>query len=371
MKRLSDLHDCKGKRFLVRTDFNVPVVNGEVRDDFRILKMKETIDYILGAGGKVFLLSHIESEEGTLFPVSEYLKKWYPIHFVSDYYPNMPDFSLLEDQVVLFENTRKYEEEKQNNAQFAEVLASCADIYVNEAFSASHRRHASIVGIPQCLDSYAGFTFSKEIHELSKVFDAPHPFSFILGGAKFETKLPLLYRLKDKVDVVCIGGALANDFLMETGVSVGKSLVSSSREGIRSFLNEQLIIPSDVVVMREGKRIAVPVSEIKPEDSIGDVGPETVSRMQNAIQHSKMILWNGPLGNYEQGFVESTESLARFVADMDSYSIVGGGDTIASISKLGIADQFSFVSSGGGAMLEYLANGTLEGIEALEIGARS
>lgn len=369
MRTISDIGDVNGKTLFVRVDFNVPVADGVVSDDFRIQKSLETIDHLLSLGARLILASHIEGGEATLRPVFEYLKKIYPIVFVEKYFPDSDveiTHALGQGHIVLLENLRVYKEEKANEPEFARHLASFAHAYVNEAFSASHREHASIVGIPKHIPSYAGFVFEKEVAELTKALQPEHPFLFILGGAKFETKLPIIEKFFDKADRVFIGGALANDFLLAEGAHMGHSLLSEGSFDLKKYLVHKLILPKDVVVQSENGTFTKTVGDIEPTETISDVGPNTIEYVKEEIKKSKFILWNGPLGNYEKGFKDATLSLAQAIAESGAISIVGGGDTVASIAQLNLSDKFSFISTGGGAMLDFLAHETLPGIEAME-----
>jgi phosphoglycerate kinase len=369
MRTLDDLGDVKGKIIFVRVDFNVPIVNGAVGDDFRIQKSFETIDKLQNLGAHIILASHIEGGTGTLEPVFEYLKNKYKIVFVKDYFSGTPPElkeALDQGNIVLLENLRKYGGEKENDEEFGKHLASFANYYVNEAFSSSHRSHASIVSVPKYIPGYAGIVFESEINGLSKALHPEHPFFFILGGAKFETKFPLAEKFFKLADTVFIGGALANDFLKAKGLATGKSLLSTGKFDLKPFLTEKLILPIDVVVStKEGKETKM-AEDVLPEDTIVDVGIETLALVVAKMRGAKLILWNGPLGNYENGFKEGTEDLARAIASSETESVVGGGDTVASIASLGLNDKFSFISTAGGAMLDFLANETLPGITALE-----
>lgn len=368
MKTLRDLPDISGKTVFVRCDFNVPIVNGEVGDSFRIEKSFQAIDFLLEKGAKLILASHIEGSADTLLPVFEYLNKKYPISFVIDYFPEKPESieSALQDgQIVLLENLRKYSGEKANDQDFAKHLASFADFYVNEAFPAAHRAHASIVGVPKFLQGFAGIVLEEEISALTRVFQAPHPFVFILGGAKFETKLPLIEKFIRRADTVFVGGALANDFFKVRGIAVGASLLSNGDFHLERFIGDTLILPTDVIVEGNNGRVTKQSEEVLSDEMISDVGPQSIEGLKDVIKNAKFILWNGPLGNYENGFKDSTLMLAKLIAESGAESIVGGGDTVASIAELNLADKFTFISTGGGAMLEFLADETLPGIEAL------
>ena len=371
MKKLSGVKKLKGKVVLVRVDFNVPVENGIILDDFRIKKTLPTIEKLRSLGAKVILISHFEGRGDTsLNNILLYLNTFFSVTFVEDIFSK--DARQIVDEmkdsdVVLFENLRKWKGEKENDKSFAKHLASFADIYVNEAFSASHREHASIVGIPKNLPSYAGDLFSEELGALKKVLSPQRPFLFILGGAKFSTKLPLLKKFLKKADRVVIAGALMNNFYKEQGFEVGKSIVENGDFGIKNMLKDKhLYIPGNVIVETKDKYVETrDPSKVQVGDIIMDVGPDSIGDMQTFINESKFILWNGPLGNYENGYDEGTKELAHRIAEGAKDSIVGGGDTLTVISKLNLLDKYTFVSTAGGAMLDFLANETLPGIEAL------
>ncbi len=369
MKSITAYGSLSNKIVFLRADFNVPTSKGVITDDFRITKTLPLIYLLKESGAKVIIGSHFEGEEGSLRPVADYLKKLFPVSFIEDFYPNKPisiGDSLERGEVVLLENLRKYSEEKENSPLFAKHLASFADLYVNEAFSAAHREHASIIGIPKFLPHYAGPVFLEEVKELSRAFEPRRPFIFVLGGAKFDTKIPLVEKFFNLADTVFIGGALANDFFRAQGFSTGASLLSSKVPDMRKFSQEKLMLPVDVVVKgNNGITIKNP-KDILEDESIVDVGPISVRNLCEEVSKAKFVLWNGPLGNFEIGFKDATFSLARCIAEASLDSIVGGGDTLASISELNLYQDFSFISTGGGAMLDFLANETLPGIQALE-----
>jgi phosphoglycerate kinase len=250
----------------------------------------------------------------------------------------------------------------------AEDLANLADIYVNDAFPVSHREHASIVSLPKKLPGYIGFQFKKEIDNLSKAFNPEHPFLFILGGAKFETKINLVRKFLDLADKVFLGGALVNSVFKRMGYEVGVSLVDDGMLNLDFVLNNpKIILPRDVSVRGPvGDGVKLP-TEVRKDKNILDIGDETLGDLVAEVGRAKYILWNGPLGNYEKGFDMMTKKTAEAIANSGATTIVGGGDTLAVIESLGIMDKFTFVSSGGGAMLDFLANGTLPGLEALEL----
>lgn len=354
MRSIREIENLDGKKVLVRVDFNVPIKEGVVEDDFRIKKALPTIEFLIKKGAKVVLITHL-GKDGTasLEPV---IKRFWEVS------------GLSKDKVEFFENLRKNEGEEKNDPVFAKQLASLGDLYVNDAFPVSHRAHASVVGITKYLPSYAGLQLEEEVQNLSHAFEnTKHPFLFILGGAKFSTKMPLIEKYLELADHVFVGGALSNDFLKASGYEVGQSLVDSSNYGIEKILNnEKLILPVDVVVKSSGKLINKKVNEVEKDENIIDIGSDTVASLAKVIEKAKFILWNGPLGKYEDGGDKSTKEILKLVAGSQAESVIGGGDTVALISELNLEKKFTFVSTGGGATLDFLSNGTLPGIKALE-----
>lgn len=369
MRSVRDIGDLVGKKVFVRVDFNVPTLGNEVADDFRIRKTLPLINFLRARGAQVILASHSDPDDSSLAPVCTYLRKNYPVSFIEEYYPDLPEGlsrDLSAGKLVLLENLRFYPEERSNDEDFARHLASLGDYYVNEAFSASHRPHASIIGVPKFLPGFAGFVFEEEMKNLSRAFHPEYPFLFALGGAKFETKMPLVRKFFSLADRVFVGGALANDFLKAQGKNVGRSILSEGKLDLKEFFTEKLILPLDVLVKNASGIELKVVDDVTSGDTIVDVGPQSINALRSTIDSSRFILWNGPLGNYEMGFRKGTLSLARAIAQSKAITIVGGGDTVASIAELKLEDKFTFVSTAGGAMLEYLANETLSGIEALK-----
>lgn len=372
LRRLEDLGDLSGKRVLVRVDWNVPFVNGTVSDEYRMKASLPTIEFLRNAGARVVLISHFEGEGKSLKPVAEHAQKFFPVFFIpetdlGDIHENLN--KIQNSAVALLENIRLHEAEEENDSSFARTLASLGDCFVNEAFSVSHRRHASIIHLPSLLPSVAGRRFLQEVKELSMAFTPAHPFLFILGGAKFETKAPLIEKFLSLADTIFIGGAIANDFLKARGFQTGISLLSDSLPEREIFTKEKILLPVDVAVRtEEGKRAIRYPSTVGVREIISDIGPETEKLLEREIQKAKMILWNGPLGLFEYEFDWGTKKLAQLIAESDARSIVGGGDTLAAVESLGVMGKFSFVSTGGGAMLDFLGSGTLPGIEALQNG---
>ena len=301
MRIITEAGDLKGKRTLVRVDWNVSMQADKVLDVFRIKTSMPSIDFLRQAGAKVILATHLEA--GSI----ENLRQFVPVG------------------VELLQNLRDNPGEEANSEEFAEELAAKADVYVNEAFSVSHREHASIVGMPKLLPSFAGLRSGEEVKRLSKAFYPPHPFLLILGGAKSETKLPLVEKFLHVADTIFIGGTLA----------------------------PKVSIKSEKIVLPTGDLTAL------------DANRETIENLKLKIENSKFIIWNGPLGKYESGYTKSTEDLAKALSESKAEVIIGGGDTLAAIAPLNLLNKFSFVSTGGGAMLDFLAHGTLPGIEAL------
>jgi len=387
--------DLRGKKVLVRVDFNVPVTDeGTVRDDLRIRKTLPTIKYLREAGAKLILLSHIEGNNAkltggadTLEPVAQHIQKTYAgifgnLTFVKDFLGESGVVTVDDMQdgdVVLFENVRTQAGEKKNDIELAKKLAAYGEIYVNDAFAVSHRAHASVVALPSLFPEarYAGIQLASEIEHLSKVFNPSHPFVFILGGAKFDTKIPLIekYMAEGKADFVILGGALLNDILKAKGYEVGKSLVSNL-SGVNFDMNAiisnpKLIIPDDVVVKNQttGETSTKKLADVSADDSVLDVGPSIVGKIQEILKTAQFVLWNGPMGDYERGFKDQTISIAKEVSASRVQSAVGGGDTTAALAELNLDSDESgvmFISTGGGAMLEYLQNETLPGIDALK-----
>ena len=368
-KKITEEKNLRGKRVLLRLDLNVPVIGDDIRDDFKIRKSLPTLEFFRSAGAKTIIVSHLENDlTDSLSRVASYISKLIPLKaFVAKLdEAHAVVETMAEGDIIILENLRQNPGEKENNPVFAGRLANLADIYVNDAFAASHRDHASIVSLPKLLPSYAGPLLSEEIAALSKAFNPPRPFLFIIGGAKFDTKLPLIEKFLDIADYVFVGGALANDLFREKGYEIGRSVIAQSRINLKHVeMNPKLIIPADVITVSTLSKGTKSPDLIGPDEKIVDAGPRTIDQIADLLNDVKFVLWNGPLGDYENGFSEGTENLARALVESRVETIIGGGDTIACVRKLGLLDKFSFVSTGGGAMVEFLAHGTLLGIDAL------
>jgi phosphoglycerate kinase len=366
-----------GKVVLLRCDFNVPMHDGKITDFSRIKAALPTIELLQEAKAKVVIISHLGRPSGedlslSLVPVYESLEHaLFTKTSVFDPALRKEIAALQPGDVLLLENIRFYAGEELNDPDFAARLASLGDVYVNDAFSCSHRSHASITGIAKLLPSYAGLLLAAELENLSQVIDKDlTPAIAIVGGSKVSTKIGILKHLSKMVDVLVIGGAMANTFLVAKGIEVGKSLYEKQyvefAEDILQTSKAKIILPIDVVV--EGK--VLEVSNIAKHECIYDIGPNSVIEIAQAIDRSKLVLWNGPVGKFEdRRFANSSLFLARKIAGKTAegkiISIVGGGDTIAAINQAGLIDAMSYASYSGGAFLEWLEGSELPGITAL------
>lgn len=379
--------EVEAKRVLVRVDFNVPLARGRVTDDTRIRAALPTINYLLDHRAKVILMSHLGRPKGKvvgelrLDPVAERLAELLdrPVRKLDDCIGPEVEAAVAEMQpgdVILLENTRFHPEERANDPAFARKLASLADVFVNDAFGAAHRAHASTVGVAEYLPSVAGFLMEKEIAVLGQALAAPeHPFVAILGGAKISSKIGVIDNLLTKVDGLLIGGGMANTFLKAQGHEVGQSLVEDdSLDVARETLEragKKLTLPVDAVVAdrfdAEADSKVVPVDQVPNDWLILDIGPGTVELFKRELASARTVVWNGPLGVFEfPRFAAGTEAIARFLADLEATTIIGGGDVVAAVGQAGVADRIAHVSTGGGASLEFLEGKPLPGVAALE-----
>jgi len=393
IRRIEDA-DLAGKRVLVRVDFNVPMAEGQVSDDTRLRAALPTITHLREAGAKVILAAHFGRPKGqrnmamSLAPVATPLADLlgHPVKFVSDCIGPDPKgaISLMKaGDVLLLENTRFHAGEEQNAPDFAGQLAELADVYVNDAFSAAHRAHASTEGVARLIPAYAGLSLQREIDHVTAALENPNrPVLAVVGGAKVSTKIDLLQNLVKKVDRLFVGGAMANTFLAARGHDVGASLHEADLiDTAKAILDEAgkadcaLLLPSDAVVAKHFKahadRRVAPVDEIASDEMILDCGPETVDQLADAIAASRTLVWNGPLGAFEiQPFDTATVEAARYAAkrcqDNGLTAVAGGGDTVAALNHAGVAADFTFVSTAGGAFLEWLEGKSLPGVDALK-----
>lgn len=389
-KTVRDL-DVAGKKVLVRVDFNVPFDDkGNISDDTRIRASLETIKYLLEQKAAVILMAHLGRPKGqvnpkySLAPVAKHLGKLLSkkILFAADCVgpeAKAAAKKLKAGHVLLLENLRFHKEEEKNDMEFAEQLASLADLYVNDGFGVSHRAHASVEGVTHFLPAAAGFLLEKEIEYVGRAVTEPlHPFAAIIGGAKVSDKIGVINNLLDKVDTLLIGGGMANTFLAAQGCAMGKSLVEEDKIELAKELlakakknKVNLLLPTDLVMAEafatDAKHVTEDIKHLNQEYMALDIGAETAKAYAAALADAKMIVWNGPMGVFEMdAFCKGTEAVAKAVARSRAVSIVGGGDSVAAIEKLGLAKRISHISTGGGASLEYLEGKVLPGVAALD-----
>jgi len=380
--------DVKGKRVLVRVDFNVPLKGDRVTDDTRIRAALPTIKYLLEKGAAVILMSHLgRPKEGpdpkysmkpTATRLAELLGK--PVAFADDCVgpkAEAASSALKPGNVLVLENTRFYKGETKNDPKLAEQMAKLAEVYVNDAFGSAHRAHSSTEGVTRFLPAVAGFLMEKELDYLGGVVENPgRPFLAILGGAKVSDKIGVISSLLDKADTLLIGGGMANTFLKAKGLMVGDSLVEDEVLGIAKELmikaGARMLLPVDVVIaqaMEAGAATQTVAADKVPAGwRILDVGPETVKKYKEALLSAKTVVWNGPMGVFElPPFAAGTKAVAAVLADLKgATTVVGGGDSVAAVTQAGLADKISHISTGGGASLEFLEGKPLPGVVALK-----
>lgn len=392
IRRIQDA-DVAGKRVLVRVDFNVPMKDGEVSDDTRLRAALPTIEHLTEAGAKVILLAHFGRPKGqvvadmSLEPVAQPLADLLgvAVDFCTetvgeDVQSAIAD--MADGDVMLVENTRFHAGEEKNDPAFARALADLGDLYVNDAFSAAHRAHASTEGVAKLLPAFAGLAMQREIDHLVAALEAPQrPVIALVGGAKVSTKIDLLQNLVKKVDILFVGGGMANTLLFAKGVNVGaslceKDLVDTARAILAAAEESgcKLMLPSDVVLAKEFKpnpatRLAA-VSDVAADEMILDCGPATVVALTLAMESAKTLIWNGPLGAFETppfdtATVAAAEAAARAAKAGDLVAVAGGGDTVAALNQAGVADDFNFISTAGGAFLEWMEGKALPGVAVL------
>ena len=380
--------DVRGKRVLIRADLNVPLDDGAVSDDTRIRESLPTILFVLEQGGTVVLCSHLGRPKGrdaslSLGPVAARLGNLLDreIFFADDCVGPSAEAvvaALAEGGIALLENLRFHPEEEKNDPAFAKQLASLADVFVNDAFGAAHRAHASTEGVTHFLPSVAGLLMEKEVRYLSGlVANPPKPFAAVVGGAKVSSKLPAIDHLLPKLDMLLLGGGMANTFLKASGIDVQASLVEDELvEAARRVIvqaKEQGVavhLPVDVVAAdrfaADATVAAVDAGDVPPGYMILDIGPKTVGAYAEALRKAKAVIWNGPMGVFEMApFARGSFGIARVLAGLDATTVVGGGETAAVVAQLGLADEFTHVSTGGGASLEMLKGKELPGVAAL------
>ena len=389
-KSIQDI-DVKGKKVLVRVDFNVPIdENGSITDDRRIREALPTILYLMEHNARVILMSHLGRPKGkfnskySLKPAAERLSHMLGVEVklakdvIGDEVLAMTE-SLKEKDVMLLENVRFYEEEEKNDKEFSRKLSELGDIYVNDAFGTAHRAHASTEGIAKYLPSAIGFLIKKELDIMGKALNEPvRPFIAILGGAKVSDKIGVIENLLDKIDALLIGGGMAFTFYRAMGHEIGKSILEEDKVQLAGEIIEKakekrvkLLLPMDIVVAAEFNNDAprkTVSADMIPEDQLGlDIGESTREVFSDIIKNAKTVVWNGPMGVFEMpNFAKGTFALAEAMSECKGITIVGGGDSAAAVEQLGFADKITHISTGGGASLEFLEGKALPGIEAIE-----
>ena len=392
-KKTIDDIDVKGKIVLLRCDFNVPMKDGKITDDNRIVAALPTIAKLSGDGGRVMICSHLGKPKGqvkeelTLAPVAERLSELLgqEVLFLKDnevvgVHAKWFQSNMVEGQVVLLENTRFRPEEEKNEDNFSQELASLCDVYVNDAFGTAHRAHCSTAGVAKYVkESAVGYLMEKEIQYLGNALDDPkRPFAVILGGSKVSSKISVIDNLLEKADILIIGGGMAYTFIKANGGKIGKSLLE---EDYLDYANDmvkkaeekgvKLLLPIDTVIASEISN-DVPFETVDimdiPDDKIGvDIGEKSIQLFADALKDAKTVIWNGPMGVFEvPNFANGTKQIAEVLAGLDAITIVGGGDSAAAVSELGYGDQMTWISTGGGASLEFLEGKELPGITAIQ-----
>jgi len=385
-KTVKDI-DIKGKRVLMRVDFNVPMNKGEVSDDKRIRAALPTIKYVLDQNASLVLMSHLGRPKGSGFepdfslkPVSKALEKLLgkPVLMAPDCIGEEVvrlARNLKQGEVMLLENVRFHKEEEKNDPAFAKQLSMLGDVYVNDAFGSAHRAHASTEGVAKYLPAVSGFLMEQELEYLSKATINPeHPYIAILGGAKISDKIAVIENLLKKCDTLIIGGGMANTFLAAKGFNMAESLVEQTAiqtaKDIISKANTKLLLPIDAVVGNkanpQAQPVVVDVSKIPSGGSVMDIGPKSIDKFTDVLKNAKLIVWNGPLGVFEdERYSKGTFEIAKFLATLNATTVIGGGDSASAVKKAGVAKQMTHVSTGGGASLEFLEGKILPGVAAL------
>lgn len=388
-KTIKDI-DVRNKKVLMRVDFNVPLTSeGKVSDDTRIVKALPTIKYLQSEGARIILMSHLGKPKGKIVeelrlePVARYLSTLLneSVLMLSDCIGEEIETKIdgmLDGDIVLLENLRFHAEEENNDPEFAKKLASLADVYVNDAFGTAHRAHASTEGVTKFIPAVAGLLMEEEINNLSNILEKPeHPLVCLVGGAKISTKIKVIEKLLERAEKVLLGGALVNNILIEKGQNIGKSKVEKEMafeaKKLLPYLEEgenKLYMPLDYIVAsspnENAKSRISNGMDLKDFEMILDIGPKTIAQYKEIINNSNMVIWNGPMGLFEiPKFAKGSYEIAQAVADSNAKSIIGGGETLDLVKSLGLEERLTFVSTGGGAMLEFLEGKELPGIAAL------
>ncbi len=394
-RRMEEMGEISNKRVLVRVDFNIPLdpATGQIMDDSRIQGSLPTLVRLLEQGGRVIAISHRgrpkePNRKDSLRPVADYLQDHlaFPVYFQPDILSDQvrqDSQDLKPGELLVLENLRFHPGEKTNSREFAQLLASLADVYVNDAFGTAHREDASIVGVPELLPAYAGLLMARELDQLNQILNHPErPYWAIIGGAKVSDKVKLLGRLLELVNGLVIGGGMANTFLKAQGYDMGQSLVEPDALNTAKELLERsqaqgipVILPTDLIVAERFAADAplrqTKVEDIQAQDMALDIGPMTIQTITEVLSSAKTVLWNGPMGVFEfDRFAQGTLAVARELARLSAAVVVGGGDSVAAVNKAGVKDKLTHISTGGGATLRYLEGEDLPGIRALKDAVR-
>lgn len=385
LKSIASVKNLKNKKVLVRVDFNVPLENTKVKDDYRIVSALPTINLLIKAGAKVILMAHLGDPQAKVVPalslkpvarrLSQLLKK--PVTFVPEtvgYQADKTIAKMLASDVVFLENLRFNEGELKNDLKFAKRLAAYADLYVNEAFSVCHRFQASVSAIKKLVPTYYGLQLVNEVTNLDKILKPNKPLIVVMGGAKISTKAPIISKLYDLADKILLGGGLANNFLKYSGLEIGKSLLDEdSQTVVKKFFNgkklaAKIVLPEDVIVCDKNKQVKHKVVEkVLKTDTIFDIGPETMATFSSYIKDAQTIVWNGPLGKFEdEPYKHGTLVIATAIASRatgKAYGLVGGGETVEALKQTKMEAYVDFVSTAGGAMLSYLGGEKMPGLK--------
>ncbi len=365
-----------GKRVILRTSLNVPIgVDGEVSDIFRLQAAVPTVEWLSKNGARTVLLAHLGRKGDSLKEVVAAFAKLLPSIAITFFEGTLAEakeksLTLHDGEVLVLENVRSQEGEESNNPALAQEFASLGELYVDDAFADAHRTHASIVGVAKLLPSYAGLLMMQEVMHLTKALTPPEGSLAIIGGAKFETKLPLIKKLLEHYSRVLLGGALANDLFKARGLPFGASLISAEPVPKEISIDPRVVMPIDGTFSDADANINTErtsnIGDVRADERIVDIGPKTAVAWSAEIAAAPFVVWNGPTGVYERGFTMGTDALAKALTESGAQVVVGGGDTLAAVQKFTFDREKVFLSTGGGAMLEFLTSGTLAGLEALK-----
>jgi phosphoglycerate kinase len=374
IKSIKDCKNLKGKKVFLRNDFNVPIRDGKVMDEYKIVKQLPTINYLVKNKCKLIICTHLSDSQKSAEIVCKHLSKILAkkVEFAPkyDFFAIGTAISRMEEgDILMLENVRFHEGEKKNSTVFAKHLAKLADVYVNDAFAVSHRAHASVSAIKSYIPSYAGLLLANEVKHLDKVLHPKEPLVVIVGGVKLDTKIPLIKSFEKKAFRILVGGALANNFLAAHGWEIGKSIADEeSIKFAKKLKSKNILLPLDVVVStsEHGKAVVKKINEVNKNDHIFDIGPKTVEFYSTFIKRANTIIWNGPMGFFEiKSFQFGTKSIARLVASRSSgraFGAVGGGETVEALKKTKMFNHIDWVSTGGGAMLSFLGGEKMPGL---------